>query len=502
MNKASHELGDLRCRSPYHGRPGVAAQSHELGKLRVAAAVLTVAVLASPVLASETHSLPAHGVIGVGQKELTPEFWIAQLEQPDRIVFDRTAVESQNAKVVRLDPSMHDLRALPRTLTRERVAALVEGLADPPSSTLYDVAGKPVSDEALAVLLDNRNLAAIPGQQATRYGLVVHRADLRTFPTTLRVFRAPGNTDIDRFQESALFPGTPVVIAHESLDERWWFIVSPRYAAWIEKQQVAEGPADEVFAYGEKSPYRIVTGATVNTVFSPEEPALSELQLDMGVRVPVLGGDAAGPVNGQHPYASYVIELPTRAAEGGLELKPALLQRNSDTAGDYLPLTRANIIRQGFKFLGERYGWGHSYNGRDCSGFVSEVYRSMGVQMPRNTSAQSVSPALEKRQFGDEDDSSARMEAIASLQVGDLVYIPGHVMMVIGDIGGEPWVIHDTTGISYRTPDGAMTRVSLNSVSVTPLMPLEFNDSESYVDRMTSIVRIYPNNAREASSQP
>ena len=44
-------------------------------------------------------------------------------------------------------------------------------------------------------------------------------------------------------------------------------------------------------------------------------------------------------------------------------------------------------------FLGERYGWGHRYNGRDCSGFVSEVYQSMGVQLPRNTSDQSVSPA-------------------------------------------------------------------------------------------------------------
>ena len=59
-----------------------------------------------------------------------------------------------------------------------------------------------------------------------------------------------------------------------------------------------------------------------------------------------------------------------------------------------LPLTRANLIRQAFKFLGERYGWGHDYNARDCSGFVSEVYRSMGVLMPRNTSDQARSPAL------------------------------------------------------------------------------------------------------------
>jgi hypothetical protein len=364
---------------------------------------------------------------------------------------------------------------------------------------MFDEGGKSVPMRTAKAIAKNRNLYDIPAEQATRYGLVVHRADLRTFPTSLRVFRSAGNTDIDRFQESALFPGTPVVIAHESGDGEWWFVVSPRYAAWIEKQHVAEGTAAEVLGYVAKAPYRIITGATVDTVFNPEQPAVSELQLDMGVRVPVLAGEANAPVNGQHPYSAHVIELPVRAEEGQLRLLPALLQRNSDTDADYLPMTRANIIRQGFKFLGERYGWGHSYNGRDCSGFVSEVYRSMGALMPRNTSAQSVSPALQARLFGAGDGQKARMEAVRSLNVGDLVFIPGHVMLVIGNIDGQPYVIHDTTGISYRLDDGDMARVSLNAVSVTPLLPLRVNETETYVDRMTSIVKIVPDIPKEAS---
>jgi len=91
------------------------------------------------------------------------------------------------------------------------------------------------------------------------------------------------------------------------------------------------------------------------------------------------------------------------------------------------------------------------------------------------------------------------MEAVRSLDVGDLVYIPGHVMMVIGAVDGQPWVIHDTTGFSYRSDEGEMTRVPLNAVSVTPLLPLQFNETESYVDRMTSIVKIVPDNPKEAS---
>ena len=101
-------------------------------------------------------------------------------------------------------------------------------------------------------------------------------------------------------------------------------------------------------------------------------------------------------------------------------------------------MTRANILRQAFKFLGERYGWGHSYNARDCSGFVSDVYRSMGVWMPRNTRDQSVSPGLNHRLFELRGRSShAPVCGAARLEVGDLVYIPGHVMMVIGSVDGS-----------------------------------------------------------------
>lgn len=465
-----------------------------------AAAVFVLA--APPLPAHDAVSVPAHRVVGVEQAQLSPDFWIAQLDDPDRVVLDDAAIEAQNRRLLDLDSSMYDLRALPRTLTRQHVATWIGDLAEPPTSVYYDVDGKPVTDETLDRIVENRNLAAVD-RQTTRYGLVVHRASLRTFPTSLRVFRSAGDTDIDRFQESALFPGTPVVIIHESLDGQWWFVVSPRYAAWIEKRYVAEGTAKQVFAYHAKTPFRIVTGATVETVFTPEQPALSELQLDMGVRVPVLNERAVDrPVNGQHPYTSYVIELPLRGQEGDLRLAPVLLQKNADTASDYLTLTRANIIRQGFKFLGERYGWGHSYNARDCSGFVSEVYSSMGVLLPRNTSDQSVSPALDTRIFSDTDDNGARMTAVSTLEVGDLVYIPGHVMMMIGRIDGEPWVIHDTTGISYLTEESSMTRVRLNSVSVTPLMPLRLDETERYVDRMTSIVRIRPDSAKEAPLSP
>ena len=435
--------------------------------------------------------LPAHGVIGVTPERMAPDYWLERAGQADRVLMQASAIRAQNARLLARDPSMHDLSKMPATLDRKRVRGWIEDLSKIPGYTLYDRHGKKIDKATLDGFEAQLDLGAIAASQTTRFGLIVHRASLRTFPTDTRVFRSADDTDIDRFQETAEFPGTPVVIAHASRDGKWLFVVSPRYAAWVHREAVAEGDRKTVLDYRAEAPARIITGAHVRTVFTPEQPPLSQLELDMGLRVPLASGLAPdAPVNGQSAYTSWPLLLPIRKADGTLALKPALLQRVADSHADYLPLTRANIIRQAFKFLGERYGWGHMYNGRDCSGFVSEVYRSMGAMLPRNTSAQSVSPALEHQLFDEKDGHAERMQAVSKLQIGDLVYIPGHVMMVIGHVDGKPWVIHDVSGIRYRLPDGTLRHIKLNEVSLTPLEPLLYNDSSSFIDHMTSIVRV------------
>ena len=465
-----------------------------LPALRILALALALASL--PALAREpaktAHALPipASGVIGVQEAYLSPESWIARLRAPDQVLMQRAAIDARNARLLREDDSMFDLAALPASLGRAQVAGWIDGLASPPAKPLWDEAGKPVPKATLDAIVANRAMDAIPAGQPTRYGMAVERAALRAFPSSLRVFNGDDDADIDRFQESALFPGDPVAIVHASADREWLFVVSPRYAAWVEAKSIAEGDKSAVLDYARRAPYRIVTGAKPRTVFTREEPRVSELQLDMGVRIPLANAAADTPVNGQHPYTSWILDLPVRGGDGRLGFAPALLQKNAGSAADYLPLTRANLIRQSFKFLGERYGWGHAYNARDCSGFVSEVYRSMGVQLPRNTSDQAVSPVFARTHFEPGDPRAKRMAAVDALDIGDLVYIPGHVMMYVGRIDGMPYVIHDTNGGSYLGADGELHSMHLNGVSLTPLLPLRFGKDHDYVDRITNIVKV------------
>jgi cell wall-associated NlpC family hydrolase len=456
------------------------------------AAMLAVAVAGSALArAADVPTAPPSGVLGVTDAQLDPSFWVARLPDADKVVLDTRSIAAINDKIMRLDPSMHDIRHLGATLPRDQVKGWITKLTRKPSKAFYDVEGKDVPATTVDAIMANAAIDAIPANVTARYGMAVRRSALRGYPSDLRVFSHAGDTDIDRFQESTLFPGDPLVVVQMSHDGQWAFVVSTRYAAWMRAADIAYGEAQAIFAHVDATPYRVITGAKPQTVYTPEVPVLSELQLDMGTRVPLdttLPPDQ--PVNGQTAYTSWVLSLPLRGNDGSLSFHPALLPRNQDSTADYLPLTRANLIRQAFKFLGERYGWGHAYNGRDCSGFVSDVYRSVGVQMPRNTGDQAKSPGLDHTLYSDKDSHDARVKAAMALQPGDLVYIPGHVMMVIGNLDGQPYVIHDVGGMSYRQADGSMRRVKLNAVSVTPLLPMMFNDTQTFVDRMTSIVRI------------
>jgi hypothetical protein len=295
------------------------------------AAALALALVAAPAgwardrAPAATLQVPASGVIGVQDAYLSSDFWVARTRDADTVLLDRAAIDARNARLFQVDDSMHDLRALPATLERAQVVAWIEGISRRPTRQLYDEHGKPVPAAVIDAIVADMDLDAIPASQATRHGMVLQRAALRGMPTSLRAFSSDDDTDIDRFQESAMFPGTPVVIAHASHDGKWLFVVSPRYAAWVEAKYIAEGDADAIFAHVDKAPYRVVTGAKVRTVFTREQPQLSELQLDMGVRVPLADAAPDRPVNGQHPYTSWIVDLPVRDDDGKLGFAPALL---------------------------------------------------------------------------------------------------------------------------------------------------------------------------------
>jgi cell wall-associated NlpC family hydrolase len=172
---------------------------------------------------------------------------------------------------------------------------------------------------------------------------------------------------------------------------------------------------------------------------------------------------------------------------GALEFKHALIARSADVHTGYLPYSRQTLITQAFKFLGERYGWGHRYNGRDCTGFVCEIYKTVGIILPRNSGDQAASPIGKTIRFEEGAPGADKISALARASLGDLIYMPGHVMMYLGAPDGEPFVIHDVASAGYVNKNGRFSRAALNGVCVTPLLPLRSTAERSFMDTVSAI---------------
>ncbi|PNS07751.1 SH3 domain-containing protein [Solilutibacter silvestris] len=407
-------------------------------------------------------------VPGIAPEQLHADYWLARSAAADRIRLDVAQVAALDAEQFQRDPTFNRLDAFPDTLDGTRIRALIEQLAKRPSALLAKN-GNAITSAQIDGWMADRALDNIPAQVKTRWAIVTRRADLRTFPTDTRVFRnAQGIRErIDRFQESALFPGTPVAVLHASRDGEWLFVVSPTYKAWMRREPLAYASRAEVLAFARDATQRVIAPNLV----------VDGRQLDMSTPVAL---DANGKAI-----------LPVRGNDGGLAQRTVTLPTGSSVNGA-LPYSERNLLTQAFRLLGEPYGWGHADGTRDCSGFVSDVYRSVGVQLARNTGDQRDSPVLQTQRFDGHSTRAQRLAALAQAQVGDLIFIPGHVMMVIGHLDGRTFVIHDTPGVRISDANGKPQSYPLDGVSVTPLEPLRADAQRDFIDIMLALQHVMP----------
>lgn len=430
-------------------------------------------------------------VIGVSEKHISPEYWI-DTRTMQNLIMSTQEIQTFNKKNTALDPALYDVESQPSTLSKGELTAYIRSISNIPKYPRIFTDGTTVTGIDFARYEAALNLEAIQNTNPVKFALTVRRTSIRTYPTYDLLFSENAkNRDIERFQESVLFPGDALAVLHESKDGKWALVQSYNYIAWVPLEDIAIGVREQVFEYTNSDKFLVITGDKVSTVYNPEVAKVSELQLDMGTKLPLSRPKALqNNLYGQNPYLSHMVLLPVRSDDGSLSFKHALIARKEDVHVGYLPFTRENIIKQSFKFLGERYGWGHRFNARDCSGFVSEVYKSFGIKLPRNSGDQGRSEIGDNARY---DKGALRQDKIDRLkqgQAGDLIYIPGHVMMLLGHSDGQPYVIHDVHGLSYLQDDGTIYKGTLNGVSVTPLLPLQGNPERSYLDAASTIKTI------------
>jgi hypothetical protein len=150
----------------------------------------------------------------------------------------------------------------------------------------------------------------------------------------------------------------------------------------------------------------------------------------------------------QEKKSRWQVLLPYKDHKTGLlKEKQLWLAKDENLYHGYLPYTSDKVLEQAFRFYGSVYGWGGSMRSVDCSSLVGSVYRTMGLDLPRNTSKLVKMPGIVTDLAG--LDREERLRAFADLRPGSPLSMKGHIMIYLGMEKEVPYIIHSCS--SYYT---------------------------------------------------
>lgn len=358
------------------------------------------------------------------------------------------------------NPSMQDVLALPQSFKGSEVLALIRGRSKAPSDNRYDADGKLYRQSFYDDLIQNMNLQGIPKTVTNRFGVTLNRSVIRTFPTHA-VSKPRPDSGLDYFQETALAIWEPVCAVHDSKDGAWTFVLTYNYAGWMPAEDIAYGDKETLATYVKTDNFALITDPQI---------MIEEKKLDMGARLPL-----ASPA--QDGDRELEILLPQ--VEEGL-LRPTIHSLSIDHASiAYLPYTTSNIVRQALKLNGAVYGWGGMNNSRDCSALVVDVYRTFGILLPRNTGQQVTTPG-QRLDFSKVSDKSP---ALKKMKAGSALYMPGHVMLYLGqDDQGISKVIHAFGGYYQKGQYQSIDRTMITSTAI------QSSDGTSFLSKTSTAI--------------
>ena len=361
----------------------------------------------------------------------------------------------------------------------------------PEDPSKYYLNGSKTTKEYWDKLIELSNIDGVEDKVEVKFGFTVKRMTLRLFPTEDRVFDDASDLLFDYMLYAECMPYMPVIVLHESLDGEYLYVSFDSYAAWVRKDAVAMCKSREEWnSRQDPANWLTVTAREIRLGDDPYAESLRDLVLPMGTRmelVPV--SEAPSVINNRSTYGNYIVKVPTRGSDGYIKDEYALIPISDNVTIGYLPLTPANVVRQAFKLLGDRYGWGGDLRANDCTGITREIYRCFGVLLPRV--GQSNSTGIYKVDMS-EMSSDEKLAVIKDLAPGSLISFPGHMTIYLGTVDGIPYVI-SATGTYVAPAPGSTDAIHPNTVILSSLY-VRTTSLKTWLDVSKTCLTLKPEN--------
>ena len=423
------------------------------------------------------YLVPAEDPIpGIPDEVNFADYWIRSIPNPDDFILTTEEIEKFNSENPVKDTVIIDITEMSENCEGVDIRRYLAENARYFTESDYYVTGKiPLEKSEMHRIIALMDTSSVPDVISLRLGIVLNRTMGKLWPTVIPLFEEVGDNEFDQGVAAAVDMGEPVALLHTSKDGLWSFVQTSGFICWIPSSTVAFGDREIVREFVDSMPPLVATAHIVSVYGAPEEKtAIGSIQMGSHLPVRTAGKDFCE------------VLVPGRGRNGELTAHIGYVRRSSDVSIGYLPYTFRNVFRQCFVLFNRRYGWGGMYEERDCSGYIKDVFRCFNIQLPRNSTGQSkASKAVVPLEGLDPEPIS---ELLGTLPGGiSLLYMPGHIMIYLGEIDGRLYAIHDFW--AWRTPsqEGKDIVHRAARVAVTDLMLGKGSKRGSFLDRLTNI---------------
>ncbi|MCF6205841.1 MAG: SH3 domain-containing protein [Sulfurovum sp.] len=301
---------------------------------------------------------------------------------------------------------------------------------------IYTASGKPIPASVYKKWIRNANYSA---KDSKRYhAITTERTNVHALPTSQAFYldpRKPGEGfPFNYNQNSALHMNVPLYVSHFSRDKKWAFVRASYAFGWVKVKDIAF--VDDKFIRRFKNGNYAMTIKDDLRLYDEKGKPVSFVKL--GTLFPVAK-------DGKRYLAA------ARSATGQALIKKVQVRTPGIIAKKPLPFTAHNVAKIAKEFYNEPYGWGGGYGCRDCSATTRDFMGVFGIFLRRNSSKQA------------EDGQSVYIKGMPKqakkkriIQEAEpfrsLLYVPGHIVLYLGQYKGEPVIMHTYWGI--RKNDG------------------------------------------------
>ncbi|WP_367703458.1 SH3 domain-containing C40 family peptidase [Helicobacter pylori] len=312
--------------------------------------------------------------------------------------------------------------------------------------------------------------------------VVARDSDVRAVPTNKPFYLSPKGYPFDRYQNSLIFQGTPVLITHFNLDKTYAHIQSSFVYGWIKVSDLA---------YMHDKDIELLT--KIKNYVMPIKDKIP-LYTDYGgfytnARVGELF--ALIPQSQKTPEKPQKKELKAygflRDAKGYADLQSVILDEK-----DFFVFPKAFTSENMAYFidtmLGQKYGWGGLLGNRDCSAFTRDSFANFGILLPRNSYAQS----RYANNYVDLSSMKAKEKEDYILKnatpFGTLIYLKGHIMLYLGTHNHQAIVAHSIWSVQTQKHFKTLSH-KIGGVVITSLWLAEehngaFSKKKLLIDRV------------------